>query len=282
MSKVEKALQKARAMDDVESPIQNIQASPAPTPADQPLVISATELAAYTVQIPRMAQNFMLERPDLAEAKIIYQEMEDSRVVESFRQMRTHILQSAGTSNCVVLVTSVVPSGGASFIALNIAAAFAFDETKTALLVDCRLREPSQDRLVGAEMHYGLTDYLEATDIDVSQIIHEGGLPRFRLIPAGRKSDASTEHLDSRRMKDLLAHLKARYPDRYIILDAASPAESADAAVLAELADFVILVVPYGMATESQIWTAAKSVDEQKFLGVVFNGEPQPHQVIWN
>jgi len=278
MSKVEKALQKARAMDDVASIPQTASVAA----QENPLVIKNKDLAAYTAQIPRMSQKSQWERSDLGEAKIIYQEMEDVRVVESFRQMRTHILQNAGSNNCVVLVASVVPDGGASFVALNLAAAFAFDESKTALLIDCRLRDPKQDRLVSADIHYGLTDYLEADDVDVSQIIHEGGLPRFRLIPAGRKSDAGTEHLDSQRMRELVGHLKDRYPDRYIILDAASPAESADAAVLAELADFVLLVVPYGRATESQIWGAAKSIDEQKFLGVVFNDEPQPRRVIWN
>ncbi|WP_114282401.1 P-loop NTPase family protein [Acidiferrobacter thiooxydans] len=279
MSKVEKALQKARAMDDV------AQATPTTASAaaqERPLILSAKDIAAYTAQIPRMSQKFQMERSDLSEAKIIYQEMEDARVVESFRQMRTHILQNAGPRNCVVLVTSVVPDGGASFVALNLAAAFAFDESKTALLIDCRLRDPQQDRLVGGDIHYGLTDYLEAEDVEVGQIIHEGGLPRFRLIPAGRKSDAGTEHLDSRRMRDLIAHLRDRYPDRYIVLDAASPAEAADASVLAEIADFVLLVVPYGKVTESQIWSAAKGIDEQKFLGVVFNDEPQPRRVIWN
>ena len=279
MSKVEKALQKARAMDELAQPIPSTASAAA---QEKPLAVAHGDLAAYTAQIPRMSQKFQLERSDLGEAKIIYQEMEDARVVESFRHMRTHILQNAGPSNCVVLVTSVVPDGGASCVALNLAAAFAFDESKTALLIDCRLRDPKQDRLVGADIHYGLTDYLEAEDVGVPQIIHEGGLPRFRLIPAGRRSDSGTEHLNSRRMRDLINHLKERYPDRYIILDAASPLESADAAVLAELADFVLLVVPYGKATESQIWGAAKSIDEQKFLGVVFNDEPQPRRVIWN
>lgn len=279
MSKVEKALQKARAMDEMVPPITPIST---PTVQEKPLVVASKDISAYTAQIPRMSQKFQLERSDLSEAKIIYQDMEDARVVESFRHMRTHILQNSGSRNCVVLVTSVVPDGGASFVALNLAAAFAFDESKTALLIDCRLRDPKQDKLVSAEIHYGLTDYLEAEDVDVAQIIHEGGLPRFRLIPAGRRTDAGTEYLDSNRMRDLIAHLKERYPDRYIVLDAASPAESADAAVLAELADFVLLVVPYGKATESQIWGAAKAVDEQKFLGVVFNDQPQPRRVIWN
>lgn len=278
MSKVEKALQKARAMDE----ITTVQVS-TNAPAPETMIVNQTaEMAAFTTQIPRMSQKAVLVQPDMAEAKMIFPEMEDVRVVDAFRQIRTHILQGAAGGNCVVLVTSVVPHGGASFVARNLAAAFAFDETKTALLVDCRLREPSLDQLVTDGLGKGLADYLRADDMDVGRIIHDGGLPRLRLIPAGRKTALATEQLGSHRMKDLIAHLRMRYPDRYIVLDTASPDETADMAVLSALADMVILVVPYGRVTEAQIWTAAKAIDEDKFLGVVFNDEPQPGRIIWN
>ena len=278
MSKVEKALQKARAMDE----ITTVQVS-TNVPAPETMIVNQTaEMAAFTTQIPRMSQKAVLVQPDMAEAKMIFPEMEDVRVVDAFRQIRTHILQGAAGGNCVVLVTSVVPHGGASFVARNLAAAFAFDETKTALLVDCRLREPSLDQLVTDGLGKGLADYLRADDMDVARIIHDGGLPRLRLIPAGRKTALATEQLGSHRMKDLIAHLRMRYPDRYIVLDTASPDETADMAVLSALADMVILVVPYGRVTEAQIWTAAKAIDEDKFLGVVFNDEPQPGRIIWN
>ncbi len=278
MSKVEKALQKARAMDE----ITTVQVS-TNAPAPETMIVNQTaEMAAFTTQIPRMSQKAVLVQPDMAEAKMIFPEMEDVRVVDAFRQIRTHILQGAAGGNCVVLVTSVVPHGGASFVARNLAAAFAFDETKTALLVDCRLREPSLDQLVTDGLGKGLADYLRADDMDVARIIHDGGLPRLRLIPAGRKTALATEQLGSHRMKDLIAHLRMRYPDRYIVLDTASPDETADMAVLSALADMVILVVPYGRVTEAQIWTAAKAIDEDKFLGVVFNDEPQPGRIIWN
>ena len=275
MSKVEKALQKARAMDDVTA----LSAATGGPEAEKPLVAQPADMAA---QIARMSQKAQLVRPDMAEARIIFPDMDDVRVVDAFRQIRTQIIRNAAGTNCIILVTSVVPEGGASFVALNLAAAFAFDEAKTALLIDCRLRHPTLDRYVSDTMRQGLADYLQARDIDVAQIIHEGGLPRFRIIPAGRRTQAATERLDSHRMRELLTHLKARYPDRYIVLDAASPGETADMAILSDLADMVLLVVPYGRATEAQIWSAAKAVDESKFLGVVFNDEPQPGRIIWN
>jgi len=279
MSKIEKALQKAKTMDDATvlgaSVVNEAQAVGALTTAN-------TDLQPYAHEISRMAEPWSLSVADLAETRIVYPSMEDRRAAEAFRAIRTSVMQACHHSNCVVLVTSIAEHGGASFVARNLAAAFAFDETKTALLVDCRLRAPAHQYLVSSQTQFGLTDYLEAEDVKVDEIVHPVGIPRFRLVPAGRRSMLSTERLDSQKMHTLIAHLKARYPDRYIVLDVAAIGESADARVLSEVSDLILLVVPYGRATESQIWNAAKSVDEEKFLGVVFNDEPEAPLSSWN
>jgi protein-tyrosine kinase len=75
-------------------------------------------------------------------------------------------------------------------------------------------------------------------------------------------------------MRDLMENLRDRYDDRYIIVDTPSITQSADAEILSSLCDYVLLVVPYGKATESQILSATKAIDEGKLLGVVFNNEP--------
>ncbi len=126
-----------------------------------------------------------------------------------------------------------------------------------------------------SDANYGLTDYLEADDIQVEHIIHPVGIPRLRLVPAGRRSDMPTENLGSSKMKSLLAELRERYQDRYIILDTSSITDAADARVLQEMADLALLVVPYGKTTEIQVWNAAKAIEPSKFFGVVFNDEPQ-------
>jgi Mrp family chromosome partitioning ATPase len=76
-------------------------------------------------------------------------------------------------------------------------------------------------------------------------------------------------------MRHLLSELRQRYVDRFIILDAPPITDSADARILAELADYAVLVVPYGAATEAQITAAAKLIGEKKLLGVVFSDMPR-------
>lgn len=268
MSKVEKALQKAKTMEG------SIPGS-GPALADAELATSSTEIKAYGPDIRKMGEPWKLSISDLAETRIIYPGMSEPKVAEAFRAIRTSVIQACSNArNCVVLVTSLTDNGGASFVARNLTAAFAFDESRTALLVDCRLSEPAHQYLVSSQTQFGLTDYLESDTVQIDEIVHPVGIPRFRLIPAGRRSMLSTEYLDSQKMRDLIAHLKTRYPDRYIVLDVSAIGSSPDARVLADVSDVVLLVVPFGKATESEIWNAAKAIDEDKFLGVVFNDQP--------
>lgn len=278
MSKIEKALKKARAQENGKT------AGVAVKTGDQdllnvtiaaPVVSTSTELMVYPHDIARMAEPWQLSEADRSEGKIIFPEMEDHKVIDAFRTIRTKILQQAGPGKRIILVTSMAGKSGGSFVALNLAVAFTLDEKKTALLVDCNLRKGGSQTLVPSDANYGLTDYLEADDIQVEHIIHPVGIPRLRLVPAGRRSDMPTENLGSSKMKSLLAELRERYQDRYIILDTSSITDAADARVLQEMVDLALLVVPYGKTTEIQVWNAAKAIEPSKFFGVVFNDEPQ-------
>ncbi len=278
MSKIEKALKKARAQENGKSAGVAIKTSDQDllnVSVATPVMSTSTELMVYPHDIARMVEPWQLSEADRAEGRIIFPEMEDHAVIDAFRTIRTKILQQAGPGKRVILVTSMAGKSGGSFVAMNLAVAFTLDEKKTALLVDCNLRKGGSQTLVPSEANYGLTDYLESDDIQVEQIIHPVGIPRLRLVPAGRRSDMPTENLGSSKMKSLLAELRERYQDRYIILDTSSITNAADARVLQEMADIVLLVVPYGKTTEIQIWNAAKAIEPTKFFGVVFNDEPQ-------
>src|SRR5205814_844525 len=56
---------------------------------------------------------------------------------DSFREIRTRLLALGGARNFATLVVPVRPGSGASFVARNLAAAFAFSEARSALLIDC-------------------------------------------------------------------------------------------------------------------------------------------------
>jgi exopolysaccharide/PEP-CTERM locus tyrosine autokinase len=284
MSKIEAALEKARSLGTLRpgaksSPAsQLVPSSVAATPAVKQLDPDIRVSSSH--EIARMDEPWELNKADLAESKIICPDIADHSVVNAFREVRTKILRKSNGRNCILMVSSTSSNAGNSFVALNLAVAFSFDESKTALLLDCNLEKPSYQDLISTEVQYGLTDYLSKEKIDVNQIIHPIGIRRLRLIPTGCRSNEVMEYFTSTKISQLFADIKQRYQDRYIIIDAPPIADSADAHILSELCDHVILVVPYGRTTEAQIRAATKAVPANKLMGVVFNNEPSFHNAI--
>ncbi|WP_405420083.1 polysaccharide biosynthesis protein [Marinobacter flavimaris] len=243
------------------------------------LVPSSLELGAGAVdrfviskQIVKMQEPRRLTKDDLDERRIIYPESANRNLVNRFRHLRTKLLEVSGGNNFTLVVTGASEGAGASFMALNLAAAFAFDQAKTALIIDCNLRNPSLHSQLDLAAETGLTDFLEDSDYDIGRIIYPTGIPRLRLVPAGSRRENGAEFFTSFRMKQFLQAIRRRYPDRFIVLDTAPINESPDARILGELCDFTMLVVPHGKITASAADTAAQAFDPKKFVGAVING----------
>lgn len=223
-------------------------------------------------QIKAMNEGFILSDAELQAKGIIYPRMEDVRLLNIYRNLRTKLLSAASGNNFTTLVTSVNNDAETALIAANLAASFAFDEGKTALLVEGNLHRPSLDQLFNLDSEAaGLVDYLEAEDRSVSEVIHETGISRLRFIPAGNVGGNSAEYFTSERMREAIAEIVQRYPDRYPIIEAPSVSDSADARILLDLCDQVILVVSYGKSTEQDIRTAAEIIGSEKLVGVVLD-----------
>jgi len=185
MSKIEKALNKAR-----EGGLTVVGRTGLPVPSTGTSVI--THRSANPESIARMAMNEvkMLAPADLEERGIIRPQRGEDPTVQVFRELRTKIIQQAQGQNAIILVSSVSSGCGASFVARNLAAAFAFDVGKTALLIDCNLANPSVHHMLRNDSGPGMTDYLENPSLDIDKIIHPLGIARYRLITAGKRHEA--------------------------------------------------------------------------------------------
>jgi len=232
---------------------------------------SLSKLTTSTRQIENMKEILLLDDDELSTRKIISASSEDYKVTDRFRELRTTLLNVSKNKNFMLMVTSICKAGGASVVATNLAAALSFDDSKTSLLIDCNLRNPKLDKLFNVNHEKGLTNYLEDRTINVDDIIAATGIKRLRLITVGKNKESGSEYFTSARMIDLLNKVQERYTDRYIIIDAPPIGDSPDAAILAELCDFVLAVVPYGKVTLPKIEKTLKVIDKNKLVGVVFN-----------
>jgi len=283
MSKIEKALDRAREEHRRHPGAVSHSAEDREPLEGTALIPEPRGELVRLEDISRMNQNDvpLLDAAGFARHGIIHPELRDDPAVQAFRDLRTKIILQGQGENGVILVSAMSKGSGSSFVAQNLAAAFAFDAANTALIVDCNLRNPSLHRLLDDPSTPGLTDYLENPDLDLSTIIRPVGISRFRVIAAGRRREIPAEYFTSVKMRRLIDSIRRRYLERFIILDGPSMSDIADIRVLSELCDYVILVGRYGRVTGAQIESCVKEINGKKMLGVVFNDEPRIPQIDW-
>lgn len=222
-------------------------------------------------KIINMEDVALKSQEELAALKIIYPGMKQRAVLKTFRDLRTRLLQKSKGKNFVLMVSSLGLGGGSSFVAMNMAASFALDEKKTAIYIDANAEGSFADKILKSTSDYGLMDYLSDETLDLKDIIYSSGVPRVRVIPPGIEGDTSVEKLASIRMKKLIAMLKSRYDDRFIVIDVPPVGDSSIPRILSQIVDMAVLVVPFGRVTTGQIMSGVDAVGEDKFSGLVFN-----------
>ncbi len=223
-------------------------------------------------EIARMYEGEPKTAAQLDACKIIYPGMADRKVLDAFRGLRSKLFGMNQGDGFVIMVSPVASGSGGSFVASNLAAAIALDNTKTALLVDCDLRNPGLHERLGVDCDVGLVDYIEhSEEISIERLIRPTGIPRLRLVPAGQRHESICDYFTSVPMEMFLDEVSSRYRERFVILDAPSVTESPDARILADLSDAVILCVGYAKSTRRQIAEAAAEINRDKLAGVVFS-----------
>jgi len=227
--------------------------------------------------ISNMQDNKLFSDRQLDLLGIVHPRSKNRAMVDAMRQLRTKLYSLKPEGNFSVLISSVVPEGGGSFLSLNLAATIAFDKARTAMLVEANLHTPMLHKLmklIGRENSAGLLEYLERPELGVEHIVNPSGIPRMRCVPIGSHQEISAEHFTSARFKQFMLDTKERYDNRFVIVDGPSMTTSADARILSEICDFTVLVVPYGGVTPGTLDSIIDEIDERRLAGVVVNNQP--------
>jgi protein-tyrosine kinase len=195
----------------------------------------------------------------------------DSPELESYKVLRTKIQQLTKVKGWnTVMITSADAGEGKTFTAVNLALTFARAYNQTVMLVDCDFRRQSIQKMMGFKSNAGLIDYL-VDGRPLNEFIIWPGIDKLTLISGGRTFEDSSELLSSPRMKDLVAELKSRYDDRYIIFDVPPILGGADALALTPHVDSIVMVVAEGKTSMRSVQKAMEAIPREKFLGFVMN-----------
>jgi protein-tyrosine kinase len=189
---------------------------------------------------------------------------------EEFRTLRTRMnhLQTVQPLHTIV-VSSPSPAEGKTFTAVNLALAESHLAESSILLGDFDLRRPIMHNLFQVDRSPGLSDFLTGQCTFPQALRKIEGMNLY-LLPAGSPVKNPLELLNTRQCKALFEELPRCF--HWAIFDTPPLLFSADANLLATLADGTILVVKIGSTTFDNITRAIQSLCENNVLGIVANG----------
>lgn len=212
--------------------------------------------------------------------------------IEAFRMLRTSLLWcEQGDSMKTLVVTSSSPGEGKTMTAANLSVTFAYDGLRV-LLIDCDVRRPRQHTLFQVPRAPGLMELLmpsgptadgagsltfnpgmgrSESGRPVTDVIRPTNVKGLSLLPCGALPTNASHLLSGVRMRVLLQELAKSFD--LVILDTPPVLATADAGILASVADGVLLVVRAGQTDR----VAAKRAHQQlvnvgaRIVGTVLN-----------
>jgi len=202
---------------------------------------------------------------------IIYNDPKSS-MSEAIRTLRTNLqFSSVDKKIKTILITSSVPGEGKSFVAANLAVAFA-DSGSKVLLVDCDIRKGRQHAIFGLNNKKGLSNLL-LKDVDEAykNYIYDSRIKNLELIFKGITPPNPSELLNSEKNKQLVSILKEEYD--VVIFDGAPIHGLPDSLVMSTLVDGVIVVTGAKSTSISLVEETKKSLQNvnANILGIVLN-----------
>jgi len=187
---------------------------------------------------------------------------EGSRTWKAFAELRSSLILSSEGAPKSILTASAIPFEAGAAIAASMAMSIANSGRRT-LLIDCDITERSLSKLMQAESRPGLSDALEKEE-DYRGKMFEGKVKNLSFLPAGKKSENSTDMLSLPAFEEELREQESLYDE--VILYAPPLIGSMDAAVVASQAEASVILIDVDRCTRR---AALEAMNSYERLGVI-------------
>jgi tyrosine-protein kinase Etk/Wzc len=196
-------------------------------------------------------------------------------ITEQFRKLRTNLINSSAKKEgaSILMITSVIPGEGKSFIAANLGIAFSLLGAKT-LIIEADLRNPRLQKSLGYDDMKGFEEYLKGNDTDIFSLIYTH--PEFiqlDILPASYSGNRSAELL-SGDLSRLFNELRNVYD--YILINTSPVSLFTDAMLLKKYADTSLIILRHNYTTTDQVKILSKMIRQQEFNNplAIYNDVP--------
>lgn len=194
---------------------------------------------------------------------------------EAFRVVRTNVeFMMDDNDHKVVMVSSINPGSGKSFIFMNLAASFAL-QGKNTIVVDLDMRKGTINNYVGKH-HHGVADFLNGRLSDLDKlIISIDNHPNLSVLPVGPLPPNPTELLKKDRFSTMINELREKFD--IVILDCPPVDVVADSTIITQFTDMTIFVVRAGLLERDQLPTIEDYYKSHRFtnMALLLNGTDQ-------
>lgn len=204
------------------------------------------------------------------EYDIVVKEKNRNMINEAFRVVRTN-LEFMAQGNKVVMISSMNPGSGKTFITMNLAISFAI-KGKKVVAIDLDMRRASLSTYVD-KPKTGISNYLggqvsDWKEIVVNNIVHAN----LDVIPVGTIPPNPSELLFSPKMEILIESLRKEYD--FVFIDCPPVEIVADTSIIAKWADITLFIVRSGLMEREMLSVVDSYYAERKFnnMALLLNG----------
>lgn len=260
MSLIEKALNKSRLLGakPVTTTTASIQSAPPPG------VARAAPGRRVTLDMDQLRIRGMIPPANA-----------QHRHVSQIRAIKNRLLRVAAASgnprDRVIMFTSALSGDGKTFSSVNVALSLATERDVHVLLVDGDVPKPNVGQLFGIDSAPGFLDVARDPGLDPENLIIGTDLAGLDLMSAGRGGVDTAEIITSGRMSEVIDRLVA-VPNRIVLLDSPPLLQTSEAAVLAQLAGQVVLVVREAATPQRAVQASLAMLGERPGVYLVLNG----------
>ena len=206
----------------------------------------------------------------IAQPNMVVADQKGDILNEAFRTVRTKLEFTLGFDgkNKVVMISSLNPGSGKTFITANLSAAFSL-KGKRVLVMDLDLRKASLSDYIG-QPKVGISNYLSGQIDDWHEIITP--LDRVDFLPCGVIPPNPAELLSTERFAEMIKAAREEYD--IIFLDCPPVEIVADAEIINPQADLTLFVVRASLMERSYLKDIERWYAEKKYnnLTLLLNG----------